>query len=107
MPVFAYKATDEQGRIVDGQIEAKNADAVVERLQRLSFYPLEIKAGETAVRDEETGASGGFRWRRGKKVAFFTAQFATLLEAGLPVDRSLAIVEELTEDKRLAGVIGR
>jgi general secretion pathway protein F len=105
VPFFAYKATDEQGRIVDGQIEAKTREAVVERLQRLAFFPLEIKDAEVGA---ETGAGGGavsFRWQRTKRVAFFTGQLATLLEAGLPVDRSLRIAEELTEDKTFTKVV--
>ncbi len=105
MPVFAYKATDDKGRVVDGQIEARDPAAVADRLQRLSFYPLEIRASEEA---KEAGRlAPGLGWRRGRKVSFFTAQLATLLEAGLPVDRSLAIVEDLTEDRRLAAAIGR
>ncbi len=103
MPVYAYKATDEKGRIVDGQIEAKSTEAVISRLHHLSFYPLEIKESEEA---EEGGFKPSlFRWQKVKKVAYFTAQLTTLLEAGFPVDRSLAVTEDLTDDKRFSQVI--
>lgn len=103
MPVFAYKATDEQGRVVNGQIEAKNTEAVVDRLQRLSFYPLEIKTAERI--SGRRGLPFALMWKKGKKVSLFTTQLSTLLDAGLPVDKSLAIMQELTEDEKFGGII--
>jgi general secretion pathway protein F len=105
LPVFTYKATDDQGKIVDGRIEAKSVEAVISRLQHLSFYPLEVKEGEEP--EEGKIRPLGFRWRKRKRIVYFTGQLSTLLDAGLPVDRSLAIAEELTDDRRLAQVIGR
>jgi general secretion pathway protein F len=105
VPVFAYRATDDRGRIVDGRIEARTSEAVVARLRKLAFYPLEIRPAEAA---EDEGASAPvFGFQRRKKVLFFTGQLATLIEAGLPVDRSLAIAAELTGDRAFAQVIER
>jgi general secretion pathway protein F len=102
VPPFAYTATDAEGRTVSGQMDARDRAAVADRLHHLMLYPLEI----TQAEEGEARRALGFRWRRHRTVVFFTAQFATLLEAGLPVDRSLAILEQLTEEKRFAGIVG-
>ncbi len=102
MPPFAYTATDAEGRIVSGQMDARDSGAVADRLHHLKLYPLEIKPAE----EGGDGRAAGFRWRRHRSVVFFTAQLATLLEAGLPVDRSLAILEQLTENRRFSVVVG-
>jgi general secretion pathway protein F len=105
VPLYAYRATDTSGRILEGQIEAKSHEAVVERLQRLTFFPLEIRVAEGE--DATGGLSLSLSLGKGKRRVFFTTQLATLLEAGLPVDRSLAVMEDLTDDKAFAQVIGR
>src|SRR6266705_347644 len=41
MPVFVYRAADRRGQTIDGVMEAPDARAVVERLQRESTLPLD------------------------------------------------------------------
>jgi general secretion pathway protein F len=48
----------------------------------------------------------GQRGIRGRDLVAFTQQLATLLEAGLPIDRALGIQEELTASPRLRAIIG-
>src|SRR5436189_192637 len=49
MPVFVYKAADRRGQTIDGVMDAPDARAVVERLQKDAYYPIKITAhGERA-----------------------------------------------------------
>jgi type II secretory pathway component PulF len=105
VPVFIYKAADQRGHTVDGVMEAPDARSVVERLQRDAYFPIQVAA------QEERAGLAGFTWpslRQGRVAArdlvTFTQQLATLLEAGLPLDRALGIQEELTPHRRLRAI---
>jgi general secretion pathway protein F len=99
MPLFEYKAVAPNGETVRGTMEAASTDMVVLKLQEAGNIPLQA---------HETGA-GGFSLsslrlrRRGmntREVGQFTQQLSTLLGAGLPLDRSLHVLMELSENER-------
>ncbi|MCI0548104.1 MAG: type II secretion system F family protein [Candidatus Rokubacteria bacterium] len=107
MPVFAYRAADQRGKTIDGVMEAPDARAVVDRLQRDAYFPIRV-----APQDERRTAFGlelpslPPARVRGRDLVAFTQQLATLLEAGLPLDRALAILEELAPTARLRTTTG-
>ena len=99
MPLFEYKAVAPSGETVSGTMEAASMDMVVLKLQEAGNIPLQAK---------ESGG-GGFSLaslslnRRGmnsREVGEFTQQLSTLLGAGLPLDRSLHVLMELSENER-------
>jgi general secretion pathway protein F len=100
MPLFEYKAVAPSGETVSGTMEAASMDMVVLKLQEAGNIPLQAK---------ESGG-GGFSLaslslsRRGmnsREVGEFTQQLSTLLGAGLPLDRSLHVLMELSENERV------
>ena len=104
MPIFEYKAVSPTGETVQGTMEAGSMDRVISRLQEAGNIPLQA---------QEAG-KGGFSLamlrsgRRGigsREVGEFTQQLATLLGAGLPLDRSLQVLLELTENDRLKRMV--
>lgn len=102
MPVYVYRAADRRGQTVDGVMEAPDARAVVERLQRDAYYPIQV-APHAERRGWLSGpASGRIRQR---EVLAFTQQLATLFEAGVPLDRALGILEELAPNPRLRTIV--
>ncbi len=103
MPVFVYKAADRRGKTIDGVMEAADQRAVVERLHREEYYPIRV-----APQSESRGwvPSLGRGRIRGRDLLAFTQQLATLFEAGLPLDRALAILEGLANTPRLKAVAG-
>ncbi|OGK93091.1 MAG: hypothetical protein A2W08_07095 [Candidatus Rokubacteria bacterium RBG_16_73_20] len=103
MPVFVYRAADRRGQTIDGVMEAPDARAVVERLQRDAYFPIKVAAHAERARWLELG--GGARVGQRDLLAF-TQQLATLFEAGLPLDRALAILEELAANPRLKTIVG-
>jgi len=100
MPLFEYKAVDPSGETVQGTMEAASVDLVVLKLQEAGNIPLQAR---------ESGSGGfglaGLRFgRRGmnsREVGEFTQQLATLLGAGLPLDRSLQVLLDLAESDRV------
>jgi general secretion pathway protein F len=105
--VFVYKAADQRGQTIDGVMEAADARSVVERLQRDAYFPIHV-----APQQERTALSGlrlaGLRRQRvpSRDLVAFTQQLATLLEAGLPLDRALGIQESLAPNPRLRVITG-
>jgi general secretion pathway protein F len=105
--VFAYRAADHRGATIDGVMEAADARAVAERLQRDAYFPIRIAPQGRPRR------LLGLAWPdlgRGRvasrDLVSFTQQLATLVEAGMPLDRALAIQVELAPTARLRAILG-
>ncbi len=106
MPTFAYRAADRQGQTIDGVMEAPDARGVVERLQRDSYFPIHVKAQEEgrSAFGLTLPSLGRGRITRVEVLTLFQ-QLATLIEAGLPLDRALVILEELAPSPRLRVIV--
>ena len=103
MPVFTYKAADRRGQTIDGVMEAADARAVIDRLRKEAYFPIKVAAqGERAALFSLGG--GGSRVRQRDLLAL-TQMLATLFEAGLPLDRALSILEELSASPRLKSIV--
>jgi general secretion pathway protein F len=109
MVAYAYKAADPKGNVVQGNLEAVDETAVVAELHAKGFIPIRIKPVDASP----PGQAWAFlkqpaRWGstvRGRDVAGFTRDLATLFGAGLPIDRALAILIEATENPRFKPIV--
>ena len=93
MPLYRYKAVTPGGESQEGEMEGLAQTAVVDRLQSMGLIPIRID--ETSVRADGPGSGQGlFRKNRVTQsdIAVFTQEIATLLKAGLPLDRCLEIL---------------
>jgi general secretion pathway protein F len=102
MPVYIYRAADRRGQTIDGVMEAPDARAVVERLHKEAYYPIKVSPHGGRAGWLTLGGSGRIRQR---DLLALTQQLATLFEAGLPLDRALAILEELAPSPRLRTIV--
>ncbi|MBI2565474.1 MAG: type II secretion system F family protein [Candidatus Schekmanbacteria bacterium] len=109
MPVYAYRATDTAGKIRTGTLEARTQRLVIDRLQSQSLYPLEVKEqAEKSAMSLEISPRRLIRERvRQADIMDFTNQLATLLNAGLPLDRSLSILASLQEKHAMKDIISQ
>ena len=97
MTLFAYKAVNSEGSVEEGTKEAKSEEALVAYLQSEGLIPLNIS---------QAGLKSAYLFSFKKKkddlsdkeIALFTKELATLLQAGLPLDRSLVVLMELIEE---------
>jgi len=99
MPNFSYKASDIAGKVVLGNIDAKDKSAVIERLRDSRLYPVKI---EEVKGNKSWDIS--FEHVSGKDIMLFTQQLASLLNAGLSLDRSFTVLVELIESNKLAEI---
>jgi general secretion pathway protein F len=109
MTVFSYKATDQNGKIVTGTQDASDEKGVVAHLQAQGYIPIRI-----------TSAAGApsqlpLRWQKpiarilrrvsDNDILRFTEDLATLLSAGLTLDRSLHILRDAADKQALKSVL--
>lgn len=113
MPVFLYKAADTNGALVEGRVEAASQDAAIKRLQGDGQTPIRVepeRAGN-GVGNSLTGALSGIRLTpervTHKDLSVFTLELATLLQAGLTLDRALDLMETLAGQGPMGEMVGR
>src|SRR5579872_3860316 len=91
---FFFRAVASDGKPRTGSLTAENDKAVASELRRQGLIPVYIgmdkKSGGLDLKLPSFGRS------HRKDVLFFTQELATLLNAGVPLDRALSIVAELT-----------
>ncbi|UCD36190.1 MAG: type II secretion system F family protein [Nitrospiraceae bacterium] len=105
METFHYEATTREGTIVTGRIEVDSERSAVNRLQEMGYFPLKIV--RSIDRENVVGRMlSSVRGRvREKDIMTFTYQLGVLLDSGFPLDRSLSILSELSEKKKLRELI--
>ena len=109
MATYSYKAADSSGKIVTGVLEADEEKKVVAELQTLGLIPIRIAL--TKGNGKRLGLNVSeqflslFFGVSSKDVMVFTQDLATLLEAGLPVDRALSLLIESAEKERFKMVV--
>jgi general secretion pathway protein F len=104
MAEYLYKATTIGGQTVEGSMDGRDEETVVQSLHQMGYIPIRI------ISTQEKGT--GFRLssllpqRVGMKdLLTFTQELSTLISAGLPIDRSLNILGTLTENTKLKEVV--
>ena len=102
MPKFFYKAVKFDGESVEGEIEAADEAAVIRQLQGEGLIPIETRTTKSL-----RSKLGRVRRRRlsQKEIGILTRELATLLEAGMTLDRSLQILVDLTAEEHLVRVL--
>lgn len=103
MPLYSYKAVKLDGEVQEGVLEAPSEAELTRKLQQAGLIP---------IRTRTAGALGtllGGRKKQGfaaKDVLLVTRELATLLEAGLTLDRSLQILIDLADAEEKARLLG-
>src|SRR3954462_7928879 len=104
---FQYKVKDKTGKLVEGSLEAENAQLVVSKLRSMGYVPIEIQQ-QSGGNVHRAIKLPGFSDRvKLKDVSVFSRQFATMINSGLSLLRSLYILAEQTESKALAEVVNQ
>lgn len=102
---FRYRAATADGSIVNGTLSGDSREHVVAQLQALGQVPIRIE------KSAERGTRSPLKSRRKTKVteqqiADSTRDLATLLRAGVPLERALGIMISLANGSPLASLLG-
>ncbi|MCH8118680.1 MAG: type II secretion system F family protein [Planctomycetes bacterium] len=112
MPIFQYAALDAQGVEIKDEIEALGQKEAVSKIRNMGYFPTRVrergvgkKAGaKAAAKPKRKRGSGGKV--KVKFITQFARQLSTLQDAGLPILRSLRILEEQQKSGTFKKVIG-
>ncbi|MHC4498112.1 MAG: type II secretion system F family protein [Planctomycetota bacterium] len=112
MPVFQYVALDSQGVEIKDKIEALSEKEAISKIRNMGYFPTKVRSRGGEKRPA-TMAGVPAKQRRGaggkvrpKHVAQFARQLSTLQDAGLPILRSLRILQEQQKSGTFKRVIG-
>jgi type IV pilus assembly protein PilC len=120
MPNFTYVALDARGQQVTGVIEAASQNEAVGALRQAGYFPksvdVETKASKAKAAKAVSKSSGALNKNvnislfkkqtvKGKTLMIFTRQLATLIDAGLPLLRSLTVLAKQEKDAVLRSTI--
>ena len=114
MATFTYEALDEAGKTQKGSVEANSRDEAVVRIKSMRLYPSDVReqkikksavteAGKPAAAKKKRRGAGGKV--KAKVLTTFTRQLSTLQDAGLPLLRSLQILESQQKPGKLKNVL--
>lgn len=103
---YSYTARNSQGEAVTGLISSDSEDGAARRLQAMGLAPLSINSADGAGRSLGMNMNIGRAKRvRAKHLAVLARQFATMLNAGLPLVRALAALENQADHPELRRVL--
>ena len=101
---FDYQVRDKSGNLKSGQLEADSQQAVASKLASMGYAPVKIEEVKETGLQMEIKMPGGGRVKL-KELALFSRQFATMINSGLSLIRSLTILAEQTENTKLRDTI--
>src|ERR671917_1906133 len=98
---FKYKARTRQGEILQDQLEGADTMAVAAALRQQGLLVIDVKEQGVAQKD----ILEPFKRVKLGDTVVFTRQFATMINAGLPIVRALYVLSEQTENPKLREVV--
>ena len=109
MPLFSYKAVNSLGETEEGVRDEVNEQLLITALQSEGYIPIRVAPAKSR---SFLGLGLGLGVKKNKlsqkDIALLTSELSTLLESGLPLDKSLLVLMDLTEDnERLSKLIAK
>ena len=103
MPLFKYKAINNTGETEENVRDAADEQSLISALQSEGYIPISVSL---ATSRSFLGLGGKQVKLSQKDIGLYTSELATLLESGLPLDKSLSVLIDLTDDnERLSKLI--
>jgi type IV pilus assembly protein PilC len=113
MPVFKYEALDSQGVAIKNEVEALSQKEAVSKIRNMGYFPTKVIPVGAAKKPTAAVAGAKPKRRRGagskvkvKLITQFARQLSTLQDAGLPILRSLRILEEQQKSGNFKRILG-
>ncbi len=94
MTTFFFKAVASDGKVRSGSLSGESDKDIARELRRQGLTPVYVGLEQKKGFEFEMPSFGG---GKKKDVLYFTQEMATLLNAGVPIDRAIGIATELTE----------
>ena len=110
MPKYAYKAMNKEGKEAFGIVESENQALAINDIRQMGLYPTKVyearKSDERRARKEKGGLNelyfGGVKT---KELVIMTRQLSTLIDAGLPLLRSINVLIAQLKPSKLRDIL--
>ena len=107
MALFSYKAVSRDGEAMEGERESADEATLVAALQAEGFIPIQVKLAGARLLPFGGGRSSRVKLGH-KELMLFTRELLTLLQAGLPLDRAMGVLLDLTaQEPKLHSLLER
>ncbi|XQW85899.1 type II secretion system F family protein [Thalassotalea piscium] len=103
MTIFTYKAYDQSGGKVDGQIEAADKASALAALKNQNLLPTTVKA----ISESSKNVIGFNNKVSLTDLEFLTAELSLLLESGVRIDKGIDIIKKTKAKPALADLLGQ
>ena len=100
MPAFAYVARNQEGKRVTGTVSAQSEREAIAQLSKKSLFPLQVSPDKPVL----NVSLGGGRVK-GQLLATTYSQLGSLLKSGVPLLRSLKILQDQSSNARLSSTL--
>ena len=119
MPTYIYEALNAAGKPEKGRIEADSSDAAIAAIRQNGYFPTSVREDKLKAADSSKSKKQAKRKKKKKRgglnisiggvntktLTQFTRQLSTLQDAGLPLLRSLVILEEQQKPGKLKSIL--
>ena len=102
---YSYKVKDKAGKVHDGEMQASSQSAVAKALRDRGFVPVVVEEKKASALQKEIKIPGLSGRVKVKEVSVFSRQFATMINSGLSLLRSLTILAEQTPNRAFRDII--
>lgn len=94
MPTYKYIARDQDGKSVNGKMSADNESLIVAELRKRNLIIITIDEEKASLVKSSTPKVKGGKKIKSEDIVIFTRQFATMIDAGIPILQSLEAMGE-------------
>jgi type IV pilus assembly protein PilC len=116
MGTFVYEALNAAGKPQKGTVDAGTTEEAIQRIKAQGFYPTSVREQQQKKTDQAAAEAGGKKKKKGsrsmsiggvgaKHLTTFTRQLSTLQDAGLPLLRSLQILESQQKPGKMKNIL--
>lgn len=120
MPTYAYEALNTAGKPQKGTVEANSSEEAIQQIKSQGYFPTSVR--EQKVKSSAAGTAANKKAKKKKKssgttfaiggvgakrLTLFTRQLSTLQDAGLPLLRSIQILEQQQKPGLLKSILGQ
>jgi len=102
MATYIYTAKSSPNKILQGTIEAESEQEAVNKLTKMGYFPVSVKAEAPYLKQKEIWK---LRKIKSDEIVLFTQHLSTLIESGVNIIEGLRIISNQTNNKYLKAVL--
>ncbi len=104
---YRYKAISADGSVLAGDVEGDSESDAAARIRRLGLRPMSVRKSHSANLGKEMSIPGFRAKVKGGDLAVVARQFATMVNAGVPLLRALAVLRDQSDNALLSATLER